>query len=194
MVRRAPAESDVSHDPPERAAVAAAQRDPARFDELYEANFERVYAYVVRRVRDRDDARDLTAEVFHRALRNLPRFEWRGVPFAGWLMRIAANAIADRAERAARELVVGDGATLGDMSQAADDAVLGDDDFEARARLFRLVDALPADQRRVIVLRFAEQRSLREIADALGRSEGAVKQLQFRALAMLRLRLGETRG
>lgn len=103
MVRRASAWSDPTNDSDERAAVAAAQRDPARFDELYEANFERVYAYVARRVGDPDDARDLTAEVFHRVLQHLPRFEWRGVPFAGWLMRIAANAIADRAERSARE-------------------------------------------------------------------------------------------
>jgi RNA polymerase sigma-70 factor (ECF subfamily) len=197
MVRRAPAESDLSHDrteraahPDERAAVAAAQRDPARFDALYEANFERVYAYVARRIRDRDDARDLTAEVFHRALRNLPRFEWRGVPFAGWLMRIAANAIADRAERAAREAPL----DAGTIPETRDDGGVENDDFEARARLFRLVDALPSEQRRVIVLRFAEHRSIREIATAIEKSEGAVKQLQFRALATLRMRLGESRG
>lgn len=186
MVRRAPAWNDTPPDPAEQAAVAAAKRDPARFDALYEANFARVYAYVARRVPDRDDARDLTAEVFHRALAHLPRFEWRGVPFAGWLMRIAANAIADRAARAARER---------DVVPADDESGPADaDDFEARARLFRLVDALPDDQRRVIALRFAEQRSIREIAAALGRSEGAVKQLQFRGLATLRARLGNDAG
>jgi RNA polymerase sigma-70 factor (ECF subfamily) len=181
MVRRASAWSDPTNDSDERAAVAAAQRDPARFDELYEANFERVYAYVARRVGDPDDARDLTAEVFHRALRHLPRFEWRGVPFAGWLMRIAANAIADRAERSARERA---------LPPAEEAAPAHDDDFEARAHLFRLVDALPADQRHVIALRFAEHRTIGEIAHELGRSEGAVKQLQFRALQTLRVRLG----
>jgi RNA polymerase sigma-70 factor (ECF subfamily) len=183
MVRRAPAWSEATNETDERAAVAAAQRDPARFDELYEANFERVYAYVARRVRDRDDARDVTAEVFHRALKNLARFEWRGVPFAGWLLRIAANAIADRAERFARER---------DAVPPNDGIVTDDDDFEARTRLFRLVDALPDDQRRVVVLRFAEHRSIAEIARELGRSEGAVKQLQFRALHTLRVRLGAT--
>jgi DNA-directed RNA polymerase specialized sigma24 family protein len=94
---------DPTHNDAERLAVEAAQRDPARFDELYEANFERVYAYVARRVRDRDVACDLTAEVFHRALEHLGRFEWRGVPFVAWLLRIAAHAIADRATRAGRE-------------------------------------------------------------------------------------------
>lgn len=184
--RRDPARQDSPDDPAERAAVAAAQRDPACFDALYEANFERVYAYVARRVPDRDEARDLTAEVFHRALRNLPRFEWRGVPFAGWLMRIAANAIADRAERWAREREV--------TPPAPEPPAPGDDDFEARGRLFRLVDALPADQRRVVALRFAEHRSIRDIALELGRSEGAVKQLQLRALTTLRRQLGGSRG
>lgn len=186
MARRDPARPDPQEEPAERAAVAAAQRDPARFDALYEANFERVYAYVARRVADRDEARDLTAEVFHRALRNLSRFEWRGVPFAGWLMRIAANAIADRAERWAREREV--------PPPAPEHLTPENDDFEARARLFRSVDALPADQRRVVTLRFAEHRSIREIAAELGRSEGAVKQLQLRALTTLRRRLGGTRA
>src|SRR2546425_1536456 len=87
----------------ERLLVEAAQRAPSRFGELYEDNFERVYAFIARRVPDRDAAEDLTADVFHQALKNLPRFEWRGVPFAAWLFRIAANAIADRFKRAAKE-------------------------------------------------------------------------------------------
>ena len=78
----------------EQLLIEAAQRDPSRFGELYEANFEKVYAFIVRRVRDRDVAQDLTAEVFHQALANLRRFEWRGLPFCAWLYRIAANAIS----------------------------------------------------------------------------------------------------
>jgi RNA polymerase sigma-70 factor, ECF subfamily len=187
MVRRAPARSDAEvhaderRETAERRAIAAAQRDPARFDALYEANFERVYAYAIRRVRDRDEASDVTSEVFHRALEHLPRFEWRGVPFVAWLFRIAANAIADRAVRAGREIEE-------TPSEAVDPVTL--EEVEDRARLFRLVETLPADQRRVVVARFAEQRSIREVATALGRSEGAVKQLQFRALTTLRARLG----
>jgi RNA polymerase sigma-70 factor (ECF subfamily) len=63
------------------------------------------------------------------------------------------------------------------------------EEVERRARLFRAVDKLPDDQRRVIVLRFSEEKSIREIADELGRSEGAIKQLQFRGLENLRSRL-----
>jgi RNA polymerase sigma-70 factor (ECF subfamily) len=141
-----------------------------------------VYAFVARRVGDRDAAEDVTSEVFHKALANLQRFEWRGVPFAAWLLRIAANAIADRAPRTGRELGVDDPPELGVDATADVDL----EEVEHRARLFRLVDGLPEDQRRVITMRFAEEKSVREIAEALGRSEGAVKQLQFRGLQNLR--------
>ena len=65
----------------EQLLIEAAQRDPHRFADLYEHNFERVYAYIARRVPSREEAQDLTAEVFHQALANLGKFEWRGVPF-----------------------------------------------------------------------------------------------------------------
>ena len=169
----------------ERLLVEAAQKDPRRFAELYEAHFERVYAYVARRVRDRDAAEDLTADVFHRALAGLPRFDWRGTPFAAWLFRIAANLIADRWKRQARESVEDPPEPSAPGEQEA---------AEERARLFRMVEQLPGDQRRVVVARFAEGRSIREIAQEIGRSEGAVKQLQFRGLQTLRARLDETHG
>jgi RNA polymerase sigma-70 factor (ECF subfamily) len=166
----------------ERLLIEAAQKDPRCFAELYEANFERVYAFVVRRVQDRHEAEDLTAEVFQHALANLARFEWRGVPFAVWLYRIAANAITDRWKR---------------VSKQRPDPVSEDDldqshwpDIERRAMLFQLVNSLPEDQRSVIVKRFVEQKSIRDIAGEFGRSEGAIKQLQFRALETLRARVG----
>src|SRR4051794_19649586 len=120
----------------ERLLIEAAQKDPSRFAELYEANFERIYAFVVRRVQDRHDAEDLTAEVFHHALENLPRFEWRGVPFAVWLYRIAANAITDRGRRA-KPIV--DSAFLENLDQSNWQEV------ERRATLFQLVESLPED-------------------------------------------------
>jgi RNA polymerase sigma-70 factor (ECF subfamily) len=169
----------------EQLAVEAAQKDPSRFAELYESNFERVYAFIARRVGDRDAAQDLTADVFHRALANLGQFEWRGVPFVAWLLRIAANAITDRAQRAARER---------DVIVVDDPEPASLEEVEQRARLFRLVDELPADQRRVVIMRFAEQKSIREIARDLGRTEGAVKQLQFRGVQSLRARLGASNG
>jgi RNA polymerase sigma-70 factor, ECF subfamily len=170
----------------ERLLIQAAQSDPSRFAELYESNFHRVYAYVARRVHDRDEAQDLTAEVFHQALKNLGRFQWRGVPFAAWLLRIAANALADRWQHAARGTEV---PAESDLPESAAGDAAG---VERRAILFQLVDRLPADQRTVVMRRFVDQKSVREIARELGRSEGAVKQLQFRALETLRGQMRQT--
>ena len=167
----------------ERLLIEAAQKDPSRFAELYELHFDRVYAYVARRVRDRAETQDLTAHVFQQALANLGKFKWRGAPFAAWLYRIASNAIADHARRNMRE--TGDQQSATETTAGAVDL----EEIERRARLFRAVDKLPDDQRRVIVLRFSEEKSIREIADELGRSEGAIKQLQFRGLENLRSRL-----
>ena len=170
----------------ERELIEAAQRDRSRFSELYETHFERIYAYVIRRVRDRDEAQDITADVFHLALKNLPRFEWRGVPFAAWLFRIAFNEIADRSKGIAKRFFQESEVGVEDPS--------GFEEAERRGRLFKLVERLPRDQSRVIMMRFAEDKSIREIATALGRSEGSVKQLQFRAIQNLRVRLGDSNG
>ncbi len=167
----------------ERLLIEAAQQDPARFGELYEINFERVYAYVVRRVGNRTETEDLTSEVFHQALANLKRFEWRGIPFAAWLFRIAANLIADRWQRTGRE-VSDDGAI-----ETAQVSPVEIEEVERRATLFRLVDTLPAEQKRVVVLRFVEQKSIKDVAQEIRKTEGAVKQLQFRALTSLRARM-----
>src|SRR5438093_9406557 len=86
-------------DAEERLLIEAAQRDRARFADVYQEYFEMVYGYVGRRLRDRARAEDLTSEVFHKALANLPRFKWTGAPFGSWLLRIASNLIADRAKR-----------------------------------------------------------------------------------------------
>ena len=185
----------------ERLLIEAAQRDRARFADIYEEYFEIVYAYVARRVRNRSTAEDLTGDVFHKALANLPKFKWTGAPFASWLFRIASNLIADRARRKALEadpassprvskgvdtpsLTVGLPPRSGSGSSKTQQSDL--EEAERLAVLFRLVDALADDQRRVVALRFAEEKSIKQIAAELGRSEGAVKQLQFRALRNLR--------
>jgi len=167
----------------ERLLIEAAQADPARFADLYELNFERVYAYALRRVQSRAEAEDLTAEVFHQALANLKRFEWRGIPFAAWLFRIAGNLISDKWQRSGRE--VSDEQQI-ESAQASSGEI---EEVERKATLFRLVRTLPDEQRRVVVLRFVEEKSIKEVAKAVRKSEGAVKQLQFRALTALRARM-----
>jgi len=165
----------------ERLLVEAAQRNPRQFAELYELHFHRVYAYVLRRVGWlREEAEDITSEVFHHALAGIGSYDCRGVPFSAWLIRIAANLIADRWRQASRE---------------SEDPVPDDledsnaEDIEQCAALSQLVQGLPKDQRRIVALRFVEQKSIKEIAKEIQRTEGAVKQLQFRALTKLRAQM-----
>lgn len=173
----------------ERLLIEAAQRDPARFGDLYERNFERVYAYIVKRVQDRAESEDLTADVFHHALANLKRFEWRGIPFAVWLFRIAANVIADRWQRSGREFTDDSG-----IIESAQISPAEIEEVERRATLFRLVDTLPAEQKRVVLLRFVGQKSIKQVANEICKTEGAVKQLQFRALSTLKARMEGANG
>ena len=188
MARSEPAEKVRPTGVDERLLIEAAQRDRARFADIYEEYFALVYAYVVRRVRDRSTAEDLTSDVFHKALANLPRFKWTGAPFASWLFRIASNLIADRAKRKAKTSATSEEIEL-IPQDSRKDSQSGLEDVERQAQLFRLVNGLPEDQRRVVALRFAEDKSIKEISNELGRSEGAVKQLQFRALQNLRAKL-----
>lgn len=182
MAARRPAQPIARQEADERHLVEAAQKEPAHFGPLYEMHFERVYAFLAGRVRDRHTAEDLTAEVFNKALAGLRGFQWRGAPFIAWLLRIAANVLADHAKRMAREAP--------EIAEPPDSAEQPDlAEIEHRARLFRLVNELPNEQRRVIFERFVEQLSIRDIARGLGRTEGAVKQLQFRALRNLRARM-----
>ena len=176
----------------ERRLVQAAQSDPAKFDALYELHFERVYAFVASRVRNRTTAEDVASEVFHKALASLPSYEWRGVPFAAWLLRIAANAIIDHAKRAAREFPAPD-----DPPEPAANLDLQASEMRAiehRGQLFRLVGRLPEVQKQVVYERFVEQRSIREIAQRLGKTPGAIKQLQLRAVQNLRAQMEVGRG
>ena len=162
--------------------VQAAQADPARFLELYDRCFYRVWAFVIRRTANRADAEDVTSEVFRRALENLGAYDPYGPPFAAWLFRIASNALADRWAKAAREAPVSEAALPPEQAQP-------DADLERHAMLFQLVGRLPLAQRRVIELRFVEGKSLQETGAELGKSEGAIKQLQKRALDNLRAQL-----
>jgi len=186
----------------ERRLIEAAQRDRASFGDVYERYFALVYGYVARRVRDRAATEDLTSEVFRKALANINRFKWTGAPFGAWLLRIASNVIADRAKKAARERgsspSVNEGVPTPSLTvglpprsdaSASESQQVQLEDAERRAWVIRMVDELPDDQRRVVKLRFAEEKSINEIALELGRSEGAVKQLQFRAFQNLRAKL-----
>jgi RNA polymerase sigma-70 factor (ECF subfamily) len=179
-----------SNETDERRLIEAAQQDRACFADVYERYFELVYGYVARRLRDRAATEDVTSEVFRRALANIDRFKWTGAPFGAWLLRIASNLIASRAKRESKQATSIDEPSLTVGLLPRDASQQGQlEEAERRAWVVRLVDELPDDQRRVVRMRFAEEKSINEIAAALGRSEGAVKQLQFRAFKNLRAKL-----
>jgi RNA polymerase sigma-70 factor (ECF subfamily) len=168
----------------ERAQIEAAQRDRAAFAPLYERYVDQIYGYVLSLTRNREEAEDVTAATFAKAMEELPRFEWRGVPYSAWLYRVATNLVTRERRRPGwveldQHLASGD-------EDPADVAERNDRDAEVR----RAVAALPGDQRQVVMLRFGGEMSCREIGDVMGRSEGAVKLLTFRALTAMRRRLG----
>lgn len=162
----------------ERLLIEAAQSEPTRFAALYEQNFARVYAFFARRVGTREAAQDLTAEVFHQALASIRRFKWQGAPFVAWLYGIAANVLSSHRQKLGRS-VAPEEIELSDAGEGIERSVM----------LAELVETLPPDQRRVVLLRFVKQKSIRETAHELRRSEGAIKQLQLRALENLREKL-----
>jgi RNA polymerase sigma-70 factor, ECF subfamily len=171
----------------DRLVLEAQQGDLGAFASIFDAYHVAVYRFVASRVGNPSDAEDLTQLVFVKALEALPRFAARGVPFGGWLFRLARNAVIDhvRTRRAHSDL---DGAT----NRATEDvgpeaAAVIRDDLTAVARA---LEDLTEDQREVIALRFFAGLSAREAAEAMGRQEGTIRGLQFRAIAALRRSLG----
>jgi RNA polymerase sigma-70 factor, ECF subfamily len=171
----------------DRLVLEAQQGDLGAFASIFDAYHVAVYRFVASRVGNPSDAEDLTQLVFVKALEALPRFAARGVPFGGWLFRLARNAVIDhvRTRRAHSDL---DGAT----NRATEDvgpeaAAVIRDDLTAVARA---LEDLTEDQREVIALRFFAGLSAKEAAEAMGRQEGTIRGLQFRAIAALRRSLG----
>jgi RNA polymerase sigma-70 factor (ECF subfamily) len=171
----------------ERLVDAARNGDPDAFGALFDHFYAPVYRYVVARVGRPSDAEDLAQLVFVKALEALPRYEARGVPFGGWLFRLARNVVIDhirtRREHATLDLVVERSAP----EPAPDElAVLRQEMDSVAAALRRLTP----EQREAIELRFFAGLSAKEAAVAMGRQEGTVRGLQFRAIAAIRRELG----
>ena len=174
----------------DEALVARAKRDREAFGCLYDRYVEQVYQFTYRRVKDHTIAEDITARVFFRALEQLPRFESRGIPFGGWLILIAANLIHDHHDDAQRHVSLHEWAEDRIDMAASDPPV--EEQYAARQTssvLWQTVSGLPMAEQQVLVYRFARDMSMHEIATVLGRTEGAVKQLLFRAVKRLRQRL-----
>jgi RNA polymerase sigma-70 factor (ECF subfamily) len=171
----------------ERLVDEARAGDPWAFGRLFDHYNEPIYRYIVSRVHRPTDAEDLTQLVFVKALEALPRYESRGVPFGGWLFRLARNAVIDFVRTRHQH------AGLDAAAEHATPDTAPDDQAIDRQMLDAVADALTElteEQREAIALRFFAGLSAREAAEAMGKQEGTVRGLQFRAIAALRRRLG----
>ena len=157
--------------------------DRAAFAELYDMHVDAVYRYLLYRVREPSDAEDLASEVFTRAFANIHRYRWQGKSFLAWLYTIARNAVTDRRRRDRPTVDIETAFGLAeDGPTAHEKAVLG----EQVGALRGAVKHLTSEQQQVLSLRFELNLSSREVAKMLGKNEGAIRALQFRALGRLR--------
>lgn len=165
--------------------IAQAKDDPIAFGVLYERYVDRIYSYIYYRTGNQQDAEDLTARTFFKALDHIGRFNDRGVPFSAWLYRIAHNLVAnwhrDRSRRP--ELALEDQMHLshgpGNPERLAEAS-------EAREALMGAIRRLPDDRQQLILLKFSDALPNAQIGAIMGRSEGAIKSLYHRTLLALR--------
>jgi RNA polymerase sigma-70 factor (ECF subfamily) len=175
-----------SVEPTEDAALAvqASQGDVSAFGKLYDKHVDAIYRYVYYRVRDDAEAEDLTSDVFMRALKAISRYEPRQA-FLAWLYRIARNAVIDRARRGGRQVSFEDALEhpTADQIVEPDIEILSRSDSDSLRKALRQLTPL---QQEVIVLRFLEGYSTQEIANIVGKREGTIRGIQFRAIGALR--------
>ena len=179
----------------DEALIARARHDRAAFAAIYDLYVQRVYAFCLTHSTTREEAEDLTAQTFERALTAMPRYEDHGAPLSSWLFRIAANAAIDRGRRDGRLRIL---SSDHEAAEHAERVQVEHSDsgpermverWEAAVSVREHLAALPEDQRRAVRLRYFEDQGLREIAERMGRSEGAIKQLLHRAVAALRVEM-----
>ena len=167
--------------------IRASARDQEAFSELYTLYFDRIYRYVRLKTGSPTEAEDITSAVFFNAWRTIDRFApQRESSFAAWLFRLAHNAVVDRFRRA-RDIISLDATdkrpTLHAIQPGPEAQVERQIDID---ELYTALHVLTAEQREVVLLRFVENLSAREVGDIMGKQEGAVRGMQFRAIEALR--------
>jgi RNA polymerase sigma-70 factor (ECF subfamily) len=162
----------------------ARKGDSDAFGMLYDHYQGSVYRFLFYRTRSSALAEDLTSETFFRALRSMQNFRWQGKDFGAWLMTIARNLATDhfKAGRTRLEMTTEDMGLHDDETEGPETAVLAGLTNEL---LLRALTELPAEQKDCLIMRFLQGMSISETASVLGRSEGAIKQLQLRGVRNL---------
>jgi RNA polymerase sigma-70 factor (ECF subfamily) len=174
--------------PEMRALVERGQQgDRAALEELYLLHFDRIYSYLHVSVGNKHDAEDLTTQTFLKMLESIGRFRWQSAPFSAWLFRIAHNLAMDhfRAGRRWQPEAEVPEPSPDESTSAAEEALheIG------RRSMLELIEDLSPEQQQVLTLKFVFNFSNGEVATILGKTEGAIKSLQHRALASLQKQL-----
>jgi RNA polymerase sigma-70 factor, ECF subfamily len=175
----------------DRLVGASREGDSEAFGQLFDHFHGPIYRYIASRVQRPADAEDLTQLVFVKALEALPRYESRGVPFGGWLFRLARNSIIDFVRTRHDHADLDGIAERQGLEAGPDQVAVNREDMDA---VGLALAALTEDQREAIALRFFAGLSAREAAEAMGKQEGTIRGLQFRAIAALRRELGVDTG
>ncbi len=178
-------EDDVDHvDWDESTLIELAKVDKDAFGDLYEIHFDGIYNFVYYRVGNRHDAEDLTARVFFKAMQHLRTYEYKGVPFSAWLYRIARNLLANWFRDTSRRQFVSLEGNLRDKAIKRPEVVT--ELAEDKASLLAAVRRLPPERQELLIFKYVQRLSNREIGQIMGRSEGAIKSLYYRTLVSLR--------
>lgn len=173
------------HEESDSELIARAQEDTEAFGLLYERYVDRIYNYIYYRTGNHHDAEDLTARTFYRALKHFPRYVDRGAPFSAYLYRIAHNIVANwHRDTKRRQMVSLEEGRLFALQQ--EEPAVASDERHEREMLLAAVRRLPPDRQQLLILKFVEQMSNSQIAEVMGRSEGAIKSLYHRTLRALR--------
>ncbi|MER5734515.1 MULTISPECIES: ECF subfamily RNA polymerase sigma factor, BldN family [Streptomyces] len=180
--RRPTADSDSARmmDLVERAQAGEAEA----FGRLYDQYSDTVYRYIYYRVGGKATAEDLTSETFLRALRRISTFTWQGRDFGAWLVTIARNLVADhfKSSRFRLEVTTGEMLDANEVERSPEDSVL---ESLSNAALLDAVRRLNPQQQECVTLRFLQGLSVAETARVMGKNEGAIKTLQYRAVRTL---------
>lgn len=178
--------SETAGDSDEFELIQRAKSDPEAFGILYERYVDRIYTYIYYRTGNQQDAEDLTARTFYKALKHIGSYVHRGAPFSAWLYRIAHNMVANwhRDRQRHQELRLEERALHGQLADASPEHSA--EANEERAALLRAIRRLPADRQQLLLLKFIESMSNAQIGKVMGRSEGAIKSLYHRTLVALR--------
>jgi RNA polymerase sigma-70 factor, ECF subfamily len=165
----------------------AQQGDRQALEELYLIHFDRIYSYLHVSVGNRHDAEDLTTQTFLKMLESIGKFRWQSAPFSAWLFRIAHNLAMDHFRAGRRwqpEEEVPEAAP--DEATSAEEGAL---ESIGRRSMLELIDDLSPEQQQVLTLKFVFNFANAEAATILGKTEGAIKSLQHRALVSLQKQL-----